>query len=250
MNDINILTHKKFIKCNCKVLSKIYDKCEQWSKTHDIKFSMTKHKLIHFMRTFKWFNMKVDVELTKHQINLKLNIRILRIQLNFKLKWVIYMYHVKAKLVIKQKIMQTIIKSTWDSSMMMSKQIYFVMTHFLLSHEVVIWYTSQRVKDHWKSLNVKLRSVQERALQQIINVYCATSTKTLQMKINIMLINIHLWKLIQRSITNMNSWKLSEVIKTIMRQICNNLILKKDWKSKLCKISLQLKQKWMKETLE
>ncbi len=65
-----------------------------------------------------------------------------------------------------------------------------------------------------------------------------------------MLINIHLWKLIQRSITNMNSWKLDEVIKTIMRWICNNLILKRDWKSKLCKTSLRLKQKWMKETLE
>ncbi len=48
----------------------------------------------------------------------------------------------------------------------------------------------------------------------------------------------------------MNSWKLDEVIKTIMRWICNNLILKRDWKSKLCKTSLRLKQKWMKETLE
>ncbi len=29
VNDINILTYKEFIKCNCKVLNKIYDKCEQ-----------------------------------------------------------------------------------------------------------------------------------------------------------------------------------------------------------------------------
>ena len=196
MNDINILTYEEFTKCNCRVLSKIYDKCKQWLKTHDIKFLMTKHKLIHFIKTFKWFNMKVDVKLMKHQINLKSNIRILKVQLNFKLKWVTYMHYIKAKLVIKQKIMQTIIKFTWDSSMTMSKQIYFVMTRSLLSHEVIIWYTSQRVKDHWKSLNVKLRSVQERALWQIINVYHATSTKILQMKINTILIDIHLWKLI------------------------------------------------------
>ncbi len=111
MNDVNILIYKEFIKHNCKVLNEIYDKCEQWSKTHDIKFLMTKHKLIHFTKTFKWFNMKVDVKLMKHQINLKSNIRVLRVQLNFKLKWVIHMHHVKAKLVIKQKIMQTIIKS-------------------------------------------------------------------------------------------------------------------------------------------
>ena len=192
VNDINILTYEKFMKCNCRVLSEIYNRCKQWSKMHDIKFLMTKHKLIHFMKTSKWFNMKVDVKLIKHQINLKSDIRVLRVQLNFKLKWVTYMHHIEAKLVIKQKIMQIIIESTWNSSMTTSKQIYFTMMRSLLSHEVIIWYTSQRVKDHWKSLNVKLKSVQERALWQIINVYHATSTKILQMKINMMLIDIHL----------------------------------------------------------
>jgi len=164
VNDINILTYEKFMKCNCRVLSEIYNRCKQWSKMHDIKFLMTKHKLIHFMKTSKWFNMKVDVKLIKHQINLKSDIRVLRVQLNFKLKWVTYMHHIEAKLVIKQKIMQIIIESTWNSSMTTSKQIYFTMMRSLLSHEVIIWYTSQRVKDHWKSLNVKLKSVQERAL--------------------------------------------------------------------------------------
>ncbi len=250
VNDINILIYKEFIKRNCRVFSKIYDKCKQWLKMHDIKFLMTKHELIHFMKIFKWFNMKVDVKLIKHQINLKSNIRVLKVQLNFKLKWVIHMHHIEAKLVIKQKIMQTIIKFTWSSSMTMSKQIYFVMMHSLLSHEVIIWYTSQRVKDHWKSLNIKLKSMQERALQQIINVYHAISTETLQMKINMTSINIHLQKLIQRSIINMNSWKSDEVIKMTMRRICNNLTSKRDWKSKLCKTSLQLKRKWMKETLK
>ena len=56
--------------------------------------------------------MKVNVKLMKHQINSKSNIRILKVQLNFKLKRVIHMCHVKAKLVIKQKIMQTIIEFT------------------------------------------------------------------------------------------------------------------------------------------
>ncbi len=247
VNDINILIYKEFMKCNCKVLSEIYDRCEQWLKMHDIKFLITKHKLIHFIRTFKWFNMKVDVKLMKHQINSKSDIRDLRVQLNFKLRWVIHMHHVKAKLMIKQKIMQTIIEFTWNSSMTMNKQIYFVMTRSLLSHEVIIWYTSQRVKDHWKSLNIKLKSVQERALQQIIDVYHATLTEILQMKINMMLINIHLWKLIQKSIINMNSWKSDEVIEMTMCSIHNNLTFKKDWKSKLHKIFLQLKQKWMKE---
>ncbi len=164
IDDVNILTYKKFMKCNCKVLSEIYDRCEQWSKMHDIKFSKTKHKLIHFITIFKWFNMNVNIKLMKHQIDLKSDIRILKVQLNFKLKWVTYMHHVKAKLVIKQKIMQTIIESTWDSSMMMRKQIYFVMTCSLLSHEIIIWYMLQRMKNYQKDLNIKLKSIQERAL--------------------------------------------------------------------------------------
>ncbi len=48
----------------------------------------------------------------------------------------------------------------------------------------------------------------------------------------------------------MNSWKSDEVIKMIMHWIHNDLTLKRDWKSKLRKTSLQLKQKWIKETLE
>ncbi len=124
------------------------------------------------------------------------------------------------------------------------------MTRSLLSHEVIIWYTSQKVKDHWKNLNVKLRSVQERALWQIINVYRVISTETLQVKTNMTSIDIYLQKLIQRSITNMNSWKSDEVIKTTVRWIRNNLTFKRDQKSKLCKTSLQLKRKWMKETFK
>ncbi len=49
---------------------------------------------------------------------------------------------------------------------------------------------------------------------------------------------------------NMNSWKSDEVIEMMMHQIHNNLILKRSWKLKLRKTFLQLKQKWMKETLE
>ncbi len=79
INDINILIYEKFIKYNCRILSEIYDRCEQWLKTHDIKFSKTKHELIHFTRISKWFNMNIDVKLMKHQIDSKSDIRILKV---------------------------------------------------------------------------------------------------------------------------------------------------------------------------
>ncbi len=79
INDVNILIYKEFMKCNCKVLSEIYNRCEQWSKMYDIKFSKTKYKLIHFTRISKWFNMNVNVKLIKHQIDSKSDIRVLRV---------------------------------------------------------------------------------------------------------------------------------------------------------------------------
>ncbi len=48
----------------------------------------------------------------------------------------------------------------------------------------------------------------------------------------------------------MNSWKSNKVIEAIIHWIRNDLISKRDQKSKLHKTFLQLMQKWMKETLE
>jgi hypothetical protein len=66
VNDVNILIYKESTKRNCKVLDEIYDKCEQWAQTHETKFLKIKYELIYFLRTFKWFNMSVDVALTRH----------------------------------------------------------------------------------------------------------------------------------------------------------------------------------------
>ena len=101
-----------------------------------------------WINAVSWIIERWDFISWQHQIDSKSNIRVLKVQLNFKLKWVTHMHHVEAKLVIKQKIMQTIIESTWDSSMMTRKQIYFVMIYSLLSHEVIIWYMSQTMKNH------------------------------------------------------------------------------------------------------
>ncbi len=59
VNDINILIYKEFIKCNCRVLNEIYNKCKQQLKMHDIKFLMTKYKLILLEISIERVNMSV-----------------------------------------------------------------------------------------------------------------------------------------------------------------------------------------------
>jgi len=249
VNDVNILTYGESTKRNCRVLSEIYDRCEQWSKTHGTKFSMTKHELIHFTRTSKWFNMKVGVELAGHQVDSKSDIRVLGVQLDSKLRWAAHMHHVEAKLVIRQKAMQTITGSTWGPSVAAGRQIYSAVARPLLSHGAAIWYMPQGVKGHRKGLNAKLRSVQGRALRQITGAYRATSTEALQVETNTAPIDIHLRKLVQRSITNMDSRKSGEVVEAAVRRIRNDLTPKRGRKPKLRKTPLQLKRKWMEGTL-
>ena len=79
VNDVNILTYEKSTKRNCKIVNEIYTKCEQWTQTHDTKFSKKKHELIHFSKISKWFNINARAKLASHQLISKTNVKILRV---------------------------------------------------------------------------------------------------------------------------------------------------------------------------
>ncbi len=57
-------------------------------------------------------------------------------------------------------------------------------------------------------------------------------TKVLQVEINVFFINMHFEKLIQRLITIINVQELNKIINIIILRIRNNLMLKKEQKSK------------------
>ena len=87
VNDINILTYNESTEQNYKILKKTWEKVVKWAKKHDFKFNEQKHKLIHFLKISKRYNMNVNITLKKHWINANIDFRILKIQLNFKLRW-------------------------------------------------------------------------------------------------------------------------------------------------------------------
>ena len=53
VNNINILTYNEFIKRNCNVLKRTWNKAFEWTKKHEFKFNKRKHKLIHFSKNFE-----------------------------------------------------------------------------------------------------------------------------------------------------------------------------------------------------
>jgi len=87
-----------------------------------------------------------------------------------------------------------------------------------------------------------LQSIQKQILCYIIDIYKTTFTKVLQIKINILFINIYLKKLIQKLITTINAQKFKKIINITILRICNNLVLKKEQKLKLKIIFLQFKK--------
>ena len=103
----------------------------------------------------------------------------------------------------------------------------------MLIHEVVVWYTSSEIKNNRKKIIFKLKVIQKRVLRRFIDVYKTIATKTLKVEIHVSFINIHLKKLLQSSIINMNAKRSINAIETAMQHIKRNLMSKKKTKVKV-----------------
>ena len=121
VNDINILTYSEFIKRNCDILKKAWNKVFEWTKRHEFKFNERKHELIHFSRTSKKYNIKISITLREHRMNANINFRILKIQLNFKLRWKSHLRQIETKLINKHNVVSMIEGFTWNISLIISR---------------------------------------------------------------------------------------------------------------------------------
>ena len=99
VDDINILMYNEYIKQNCEILKKIWNKTVEWIKQHNFKFNEWKHELIYFTKILKKYNVNVDITLSEHQININIDLRILKVQLNFKLRWKFHLRQIETKLI-------------------------------------------------------------------------------------------------------------------------------------------------------
>ena len=219
VNDINILTYNESTKRNCEMLKKTWKKIVEWAERHGFKFNERKYELIHFLRIFKKYNMNVNMTLRKHRVSASTDLRILRIQLNFKLRWRSHFRQMKTKLMNRHNAINIIENSIWNTSFAISKQKYIVIEKSMLIHEIVVWYTSFEVKDSRKEIIFKLKIIQEKVLRRLIEVYKITTMKTLKIEIYVFFINIHLKKLLQNSIININAKRLISAVETAMQRI-------------------------------
>lgn len=249
VDDINILAYSESTERNCQILKQVYDRCEEWAQQHGSKFAESKHELIHFSRTPKRYNMNASLILTDHEISAKADIRVLGVQLDSRLRWRPHLRQIEAKLVTRQKAAQIIAGSTWGSSTGASKRIYSAVSRSVMSHGAAAWYTSAEVKGHRKGVDTKLRSIQGRALRQATGAYRATATEALQVETNTIPIDTHLKKLVQRSMTNMDSRESGRILDSAVERIKRDVSSRRGRKSKLRATPLQLKRRWVQNVL-
>ena len=159
VNDINILTYNEFIKRNCEMLKKAWNKTLKWAKRHEFKFNEQKRELIYFSRTSKKYNMKINITLKKHRMNASTDFRILKIQLNFKLKWKFHLRQIETKLMNRHNVINMIESFTWSISLIINRQKYIVIKKLIIVHDVVVWYTSSDIKNNRKKIIFKLKII-------------------------------------------------------------------------------------------
>jgi len=97
INNFNILIYSKTIKENCKDLKRVYKIYIIWARQYKVVFAPKKYYFIHFIKSYKKFNIKAIINIYGFMESLVSNLYILKVKINLKVKWKLYINIVKAK---------------------------------------------------------------------------------------------------------------------------------------------------------
>jgi hypothetical protein len=86
VNDVNILIYDKNTNKNCRNLKQVYKLCEKWTSRHEFLFVSIKYELIHFIKSFKKFDMIITIKIELNIIQSKIDIQVLKVQIDIHVK--------------------------------------------------------------------------------------------------------------------------------------------------------------------
>ena len=86
IDNSNILIYSKTTEENCKALERVYKISTIWARWYRVIFAPKKYHLIHFIKSYKKFNIKATVNIYSFIEGLVSNLYILGVQINLKLK--------------------------------------------------------------------------------------------------------------------------------------------------------------------
>ena len=183
VDDVNILIYEETTEKNCRTLERLHEKYTQWACRHKVVFASTKYELIHLIRNFKKFNMKICIKIERESIASKTDIQILRLQIDIKLKWEFHVRKIQKKMTRQSMTLSKISIFTWDVTFAKIRQMYTVVIRSAMIYESSVWHISSKLKDTLKSLINKMSIMQNKCLRVISDAYRVTSVRILKVEI-------------------------------------------------------------------
>ena len=249
VDDVNILTYSTSTESNCNKLTKIYESCEEWASKHGSRFSAKKHELIHFTRTPKRFNMGASLQLGGDRVQATNSVRVLGVQLDSKLRWQPHVRLLQAKLMARTTAIQSITGSTWGLPIHTSRRVYSAVSRPAITHGAAAWYIPAGLRGHRKGDVAKLRTIQGQSLRAVTGAYRATSVEELEIETSIMPLNLHLEKLIAKSIIRQAARRSRDAVEEATRRIRNDIKGKRGRKTRLRPTPGEDKREWMERLI-
>ena len=160
------------------------------------------------------------------------------------------MRQLQIKLIIRTKIIQTLTRFTWETSMKTRRKVYTTIFKSMLTHETSAWYTSTTIKRHKKNIIKKFRFIQSQLFRIVTRIYKTIATKALKMKLHVFSINLHMKKMMIKIMIRMNFKTSRNAIAKTINRIQRDLRDKKERRAKLRKTLATIKRIWLKKKLK
>jgi hypothetical protein len=126
VDDTNILAWSRSTEENCRILSIQHQKCEEWARTHGVKFAPEKYQLIHLTRKRKKHNLQATITIQGFETKPVTSLRLLGVYLDPKLRWGAHIHQVLRKANSQTQSLHRLAYSTWGATFQKAKTIYDV----------------------------------------------------------------------------------------------------------------------------
>ncbi len=174
-----------FTKQNCRTLKRLHQKCETWSRRHEVAFASIKYELIYLTKNHRKFNMQIELRIKAIQKTFALYVQILSVQINSKLKWRSHVRTIQKKMITQMMILSRFTTFTWRTCFARARLIYSSVVRFAIIYDSFVWYASHERSNSVSATTTQLMKIQKIALRIVFENFRVISLKILKEKTHV-----------------------------------------------------------------
>ena len=244
-DDVNILAYDTNTEANCRTLKSLHGACAEWAEKHGTTFSPSKYELIHLARNPKKFNMTAIVKIGDVVVQAKSDIRILDLQIDTKLKWDLHVKKIQTKMTKQKLTLSKLTTFIWRTSLAKFKIVYSAVIKSAIFYASSIWRSPCETSRHSKSIDKKLKVIQNECLRVMSEAFRITAIKMLKVETQIESIGIYLNKLQAKTRLRMTMNGFKQRSETTCEKIRQKLKANKRRRRQTGNTPGKIKHKWI-----